>query len=39
MHLSFFKIKKLKIIGWYISRDGEKKNNYRINHTLYHVTK
>ena len=48
MHLRFKKKKKLKIIEWYICRDGEMKkifrNNissmfYRINHTLYDVTK
>ena len=32
MHLSFSKKKKkLKIIEWYICRDGEMKNNFRNN--------
>ena len=48
MHLSFSTKKKVKTIKWYICRDGEMKNNfrnnissmfYRINHTLYDVTK
>ena len=52
MQLSFSKKNKIKIkiriIEWYIYRDGEMKNNFknnisstfkRINHTLFQVTK